>query len=190
MSSSKRIGNDGEKKVADILSRLPSSNFKLYNNVMLKTKSGTTQIDHILVTDRGIFIIETKAIKGMIFGDAHSKYWTQCLYGKGKSIMKHSFYNPYWQNRGHIKNLIYHLKTTWVCGVVCFTSDNVDLSHVDCSCITKLNCLYNVICRIYQNSPPADYNLYEMCKRLESVNIQSTYYDRKHVDYVKSLSER
>lgn len=79
MSSSKRVGNDGEKKVADILSRLPSSNFKLYNNVMLKTKSGTTQIDHILVTDRGIFIVETKAIKGMIFGDARSKYWTQCL---------------------------------------------------------------------------------------------------------------
>lgn len=190
MNNSKKIGNDGERQVASVLSCLPSSNFKLYNNVMFKTRRGTTQIDHILVSDKCIFVIETKAHKGMIFGDANSKYWTQCLYGKGRVINKYKFYSPYWQNKSHLKNVIYHLKTGWVCGIVCFTSDSVDLSHVNCESVTKIEYLYNLVCNIYNRLSFADYNFYEVCQRLEKENIQSAYYDRKHVNYVKSLSNK
>ena len=92
MKSAKKIGNDGEKKVETALSTLPKDNFRLFNNVLIKTKGGTTQIDHLLVSTRGVFVIETKAHKGKIFGNATSKYWTQCLFGKGKVVNKYSFY--------------------------------------------------------------------------------------------------
>lgn len=188
MSKSKKIGNKGEMKVASVLSCLPSSNFRLYNNVMLKTGRGTTQIDHLLISDRGIFVIETKAHKGVVFGNANLKYWTQCLYGKGGVIRKYKYYSPYWQNRSHLKSVMQHLRTNWVCGIICFTSDNVNLSSVNCESVTKIENLYNLICSIYNGLSFADYNFYDMCQRLERENIQSAYYDRKHVSYVKSLS--
>ena len=43
MNNSKKIGNEGERQVANVLSCLPVSNFKLYNNVMFKTKRGTRE---------------------------------------------------------------------------------------------------------------------------------------------------
>jgi hypothetical protein len=51
--------NLGEAMVANELSRL-SRPHVLLNNVTLPTERGTTQIDHILVTENGLFIIETK----------------------------------------------------------------------------------------------------------------------------------
>lgn len=190
MESAKKIGNDGEKKVASALSTLLRSSFRLFNNVLIRTKSGTTQIDHLLVSSRGIFVIETKAHKGKIYGNANSKYWTQCLYGKGGVINKYSFYSPYWQNRGHLKNIISSLNTSCICGIVCFTSEDVDLSGVSCESVIPVSLLYQVVCNIFMDASIADYDFNEMCKRIESLNIQSTYQDRKHVKYVKSLSKR
>jgi hypothetical protein len=50
----------GEKAVADILAKLPNDQYKIINNLMIKTENGSTQIDHIVVSDYGIFVIETK----------------------------------------------------------------------------------------------------------------------------------
>lgn len=37
------------------------------NNITLVTGNGTTQIDHVVVSKYGIFVIETKNIDGWIF---------------------------------------------------------------------------------------------------------------------------
>ena len=71
-----------------------------------------------------------------------------------------------------------------------FNSENVNLSSVVCESVTSISCLYKVIYNIFVNSPIADYNFNEMCKRIESLNIQNSYQDRKHVKYVESLSKR
>lgn len=39
------------------------------NNITIPTANGTTQIDHVVVSRHGIFVIETKNMKGWIFGD-------------------------------------------------------------------------------------------------------------------------
>lgn len=67
--------------------------------------SGTTQIDHIIVSIYGIFIIETKNFKGWIFGKEHDATWTQKF--PNKSI---PFQNPLNQNYGHIKTISKLLK--------------------------------------------------------------------------------
>jgi restriction system protein len=90
----------GEFQVNLILKRLPQSEYKLIKNVTLPTESGTTQIDHIVVSKFGVFIVETKNMKGWIFGSANQKQWTQ-------RIFKYSskFQNPIHQNYKHLKAL-------------------------------------------------------------------------------------
>jgi restriction system protein len=70
------------------------------NNITLQTEHGTTQVDHIVVSKYGIFVIEAKNIDGWIFGDAKSAQWTQSLFGK-----KFRFQNPLHQNYRHTKAL-------------------------------------------------------------------------------------
>ena len=70
------------------------------NNITLQTSNGTTQIDHIIVSKFGIFVIEAKNMDGWIFGDEKSAQWTQSLFGK-----KYRFQNPLHQNYRHTKAL-------------------------------------------------------------------------------------
>jgi restriction system protein len=74
--------------------------YTVFNNVTLLTEDGTTQIDHIIVSRYGIFVIETKNMKGWIFGNAHQDMWTQQLYRH-----KNQFQNPLRQNYKHTQTL-------------------------------------------------------------------------------------
>ena len=97
-------GEIGEDVVAGILQRLPTDDYIILNNITIKNQSGTSQIDHLVISYFGIFVIETKCYKGWIFGGEESEKWTQAFYTES-----HRFYNPIQQNRGHIKALKYNL---------------------------------------------------------------------------------
>ena len=90
----------GEKRVSHILAKLPKERYEVFNDVMLKTEHGTTQIDHIVVSRYGVFVIETKTMTGWIYGSENDKYWTQNIYGN-----KYQLYNPVFQNNGHVRAL-------------------------------------------------------------------------------------
>jgi hypothetical protein len=90
-------GKVGERKVALILSLLNSEAYKVLNNVVLDVDGNTSQIDHIVISDYGLFVIETKNYGGWIFGAENSDYWTQVFFRR-----KERFYNPIRQNRSHI----------------------------------------------------------------------------------------
>ncbi|WP_404331667.1 NERD domain-containing protein [Mesobacillus maritimus] len=94
-------GIAGEKQVARILNTLDTNEYILMNDLYLPKEDGkTTQIDHVLIGPQGIFVIETKNYKGWITGSEHKETWTQTNYKR-----KDKFYNPIWQNSGHIKAL-------------------------------------------------------------------------------------
>jgi hypothetical protein len=102
-NSPKFIGRAGERFVNKKLDKLDFKYYKTLNNVLLPSagnKIGTTQVDQIVVSNFGVFCIETKAYSGWIFGRADDKYWTQVIYHK-----KSRFYNPLWQNFGHVKTV-------------------------------------------------------------------------------------
>lgn len=81
---------------------LDAETYTVIHNVMLPIENNaTTQIDHIVVSKFGVFVIETKTYKGWIFGDERSEQWTQSLPG-GK---KFRFQNPLRQNYRHTKTL-------------------------------------------------------------------------------------
>ena len=74
-------GAMGEKRVAHILKKLPEDRYKVINNLLIQNNGYTTQIDHIVVSVYGIFVIETKTYQGWIYGGENSDYWTQNIYG-------------------------------------------------------------------------------------------------------------
>jgi hypothetical protein len=81
--------------------KLPKDKYHLIDNVTLSTEdSKTTQIDHIIVSEYGIFVVETKNYKGWIFGDEKQKFWTQKIYNK-----TNKFQNPLHQNYKHLKTI-------------------------------------------------------------------------------------
>ena len=91
--------NRGEDLVSsEIQAKLSSPDFHLLNHITLKLKDGTTQVDHILVSRFGVFVIETKDYKGWIFANAKHATWTQVLYR-----WKFKFQNPIFQNMRHVR---------------------------------------------------------------------------------------
>ena len=56
---SKIIGFFGELWTKKDLKKLPKE-YKILNNIMIKVNNSTHQIDHIVVSKYGIFVIETK----------------------------------------------------------------------------------------------------------------------------------
>ena len=95
----------GEKTTAvGMRLRLDAETYRQIDNVIVPSRNGTTQIDHVLVSVFGIFVIETKNMKGWIFGSAENDTWTQVLVGK-----KYPFQNPLKQNYRHTRCLAEYL---------------------------------------------------------------------------------
>jgi len=108
-------GEEGEYYVARHLRRLDSSKYFVINDLLLRKKNGrTTQIDHVVVSPYGVFVIETKNISGHIYGSEYSKTWTRHWHGfaRGGRYMSNelTFDNPILQNGAHVKALYDELR--------------------------------------------------------------------------------
>ena len=109
-----------------LLSRVAQANFgppdyHLMNHVTLRLKDGTTQVDHILVSRFGVFVIETKDYKGWIFANAKQANWTQVLFK-----WKFKFQNPIFQNIRHVRavqDLLDFLPPGAIKSIVVFTGE-------------------------------------------------------------------
>ncbi|GHD30042.1 nuclease-related domain-containing protein [Parahalioglobus pacificus] len=92
-------GKVGEWAVANSFTKyLNSDEYTVLHDITLPTEKGTTQIDHIVLSQFGIFVIETKNYSGWIFGNTANRTWTQTFHRT-----KFKFQNPLWQNAKHVK---------------------------------------------------------------------------------------
>lgn len=80
-------------------------NFIVLKNIYVPIKGKTTEIDLLMIHEKGIFVFESKNYSGWIFGDAEQFNWTQAL----RNGQKNRFYNPIRQNQTHIKALAIYL---------------------------------------------------------------------------------
>lgn len=114
------LQNRSEALVSETLLReLPKESWHLLNNITLEVEGGTTQIDHILVSRFGVFVIETKDYDGWVFGSKKSKRWMQVTRSG-----KYPFQNPIHQNYKHLKTvqaLLDFLPQEQVIGFIVFT---------------------------------------------------------------------
>ncbi|MGR6502214.1 nuclease-related domain-containing protein [Shewanella sp. Koi 1] len=98
-----RLGQQGEKRVAKLLKQgLKDEDYRLYRNLILpmdEINEGTpalTEVDLVLLTHFGVFVLEVKNYSGWIFGGEKQSQWTQKIYTK-----QTSFKNPLHQNYKH-----------------------------------------------------------------------------------------
>lgn len=114
--------NRGEALLSHVLqTNLGFPDYHLMNHVTLQLNDGTTQVDHILVSRFGVFVIETKDYNGWIFGDAKQAKWTQVLFK-----FKSRFQNPIFQNSRHVRavqELLDFLPPDAIKSVVVFTGE-------------------------------------------------------------------
>lgn len=97
-------GKYSERLVYQKMLRLPDE-YTIFNDLLFENNGYSTQIDHLVVSPYGVFVIETKGYKGWIMGGEYSEKWTQNIYGR-----KFEFYNPVKQNDGHVRFLRHLLK--------------------------------------------------------------------------------
>lgn len=173
----KKRGKLGEKIISKNLSHLKG---KLLNNYMILDKyKKSHQIDHVLISKHGVFIVETKNYSGSIYGNEDDKYWTQVL---GNGNIKNQLYNPLKQNKIHyyqIKNLIID-KNIPIFSCVVFV--DCDLKNVNANNVFNIEGLINFI----NKQPKILTNLqvkkiYRLLKSKKAKEIS----ERKHLSTIK-----
>lgn len=157
------------------------------NNIMLHTGSRTTQIDHIVVSNYGIFVIETKNYKGWIIGNEFDDYWTQIIFKR-----KEKLYNPIKQNFGHIqalKSVLNEFSDINYISVVAFTT------KADLKVTANTDVVYTVnllrIIRKYNNETISDSVKEQIYNKLLSLNIDNKENRKEHIHAIRNnLAEK
>ena len=98
-----RRGDWTESRVAKELAKLPKDEYIVLNDLMLPTSYGTTQIDHVVLSRYGVYVIETKNYTGSLVGNEKSEHWEQNING-----FMYKTGNALRQNKAHIAAVRYH----------------------------------------------------------------------------------
>jgi len=179
-------GQRGERFIAGKLSQLDANYYKVLNDLLIPSRgnSATTQIDHIVVSNYGIFCIETKDYDGWIFGDAKQEYWTQVIYRHKERIR-----NPMWQNYGHVKaiqDLIQSVSPNIpIIPFVAFPSTD-KLKVTDTDCVGSGKDLINRI-DSFRQVVITDIERDKIVSILENANIKDEEVRKQHIRNIRSL---
>ncbi len=178
---SKIKGYIGEKLVSKKLKKLNKRKYKVINDVLLKTQKGSTQIDHIVISKYGIFVIETKNYKGIIKGNEYDDNWSQILINKSETLR-----NPIKQNNGHIKalkDLIPEFRYKNIKSIVLFTKR----AKLKVNCETSVTYFnkVNKIIKKYRNEEFTKEDVERIYNKINELNINSFKERKTHVKNVK-----
>ncbi|WP_253199432.1 NERD domain-containing protein [Clostridium tagluense] len=180
-------GFTGEKSVAFILSGLDKTKYKLINNIMLQIENKTTQIDHVIVSNYGIFVIETKNYKGWIIGNEFDENWKQVIYKR-----KEKLHNPIKQNYGHIqalKEILKEYQDINYISIVTFTT------KAELKVTAKTDVVYTIklpkTIKKYNVENISDLVKEEIYTKLLSLNVDSKETRKTHVKAIhNTLAEK
>lgn len=145
-SEAESRGKRGEEIVASILMQLPYE-YYLWNDIIIQRDGYSVQIDHLVISEYGIFVIETKNYTGWILGGENSEYWTKSMFG-----YRYKFNNPIKQNHSHVKALskLFKVPESFFIPIVVF------LSGAELKCRTKSTVTYEyyLLNEIYKHKTP------------------------------------
>lgn len=135
-------GAKGEKLVSKTLGNFPDD-WYIFNDVVIRD----TQIDHILICPKGVYVIETKHYRGTISGDAEDTDWWQLI--SSRQIQR---YNPVRQTLHHAVALANYIRDAgyskvWVEPLIVFSHPEVKLKvvspKVPVICLSRLSDFLN-----------------------------------------------
>lgn len=177
-------GKYGEKCVADILKRLPAEEYKVFNDIYIQYNNMSVQIDHLVISKYGVFVIETKNYSGTIYGFEDSDKWIQYLANE-----KYSFKNPIKQNKFHtltVKNTL-HIAESTVIPIVVFTPKS-ELKCQTSSIVVHSHQLLEIINSI-KDIRFRDESIDVLKNNLNSSIIAHENIEEKHVEDINKRKE-
>lgn len=177
----KIVGFFGEFWVKGELKKL-NKEYKIINDVMIRTLDGRThQIDHLVISKYGIFVIETKQYNGYLIGNDYDKKWKFKTYRKTYYIN-----NPVHQNYGHIQALkeVLNIEEEKLIPIVCISS-NAKL-RINSNVVVRITKLLNKI-KSYNNQ--MIYNEEEIYNQINNLNILDKKERRKHIKNAKQIKK-
>ena len=182
----KWVGKRGEKLTERELKlvQLFGRKGKVLRNVYLPKDNGeTSEVDVIFITQKGIFVFESKNYSGWIFGDEKSQKWTVMLPNK----QKNSFYNPIKQNRTHLKWMERFVGSDVPLFSIIVFSERCELKKVSVESqdikVIKRDRTYATVRDIWDNNPDAlsDERIEELYSKLEGLTNVDAAVKEAHI---------
>ena len=158
----------------------------LINDVTIPTATGTTQIDHVLVCERGIFVIETKNYSGWIFGDEKQKTWVQRFHKES-----FRFQNPLHQNYKHVMTLadLLNIDSANLHSLIVFTGSAVFKTSMP-SNVVSLSKMVKYI-KSYPLAKIASTHVDHIAQKINESRLDRSYKtNREHVKHVKEIVDQ
>ncbi len=161
---------------------------KVLRNVYLPKDNGeTSELDVVFLTQKGIFIFESKNYSGWIFGDEKSKNWTAMLPNK----VKNQFYNPILQNRSHLKWMKEYVGDEIPLFSIIVFSERCELKKITLSSedikVIKRDRTYAAVRDIWDKSPDvvSEDKVEELYNRLKELTNVSADIKDKHIKNIE-----
>ncbi len=165
---------------------LDQSQYHLIKNVTLPTEDGTTQVDHVIVSEFGVFVLETKSMKGWIFGTENQGQWTQKIFKQS-----YKFQNPLRQNYKHLKTLelLLDLNMNQLHSVIVFVGSCVLKNELPSHVTMGAGCIRYIQSKTVKVLSKADVS--QCIQKIETGRlVRSFKTNRDHVRHVKDLVAR
>ena len=188
------LGRRGEKLTERELKKASARGCegRVLRNAYIPKKNGeTSEIDVLYLTEKGIFVIESKNYSGWIFGNEKDQKWTQSL----PNGQKNRFYNPIRQNRGHIKWLRSYLGGDVPMFSIVVFSERCELKKItvtsDDVAVIKRPDLQKTIRQIWKSAPSCmdEQQLDELYEKLEPLTHAKRATKKAHVEDIRGQQE-
>ncbi|HAO25922.1 MULTISPECIES: NERD domain-containing protein [unclassified Methylophaga] len=163
--------------------KLDKDTYHLIKNVTLPTQDGTTQIDHIIVSVYGVFVVETKNLRGWIFGSANQKMWTQQIFKH-----KNKFQNPLHQNYKHTKTLqsLLNLEENQIHSLVVFIGDSTFKTDMPENITYGMGYIRYILSKTDKVLNPRQ--VLDITQAIEAGRLERSFkINREHVRHVQSI---
>lgn len=162
--------------------RLPLETYRPIHNVTLQTPDGTTQIDHIFVSRFGVFVVETKHMKGWIFGQENKAQWTQSIFGNS-----FKFQNPLRQNYKHVKALeaALDIPAYAIHSVIVFSGASTFMTPLPANVVRGVS--YIGYIKSFQQQVLSDAQVIEILARIQVSRLPQSFATRRlHINNLRS----
>ena len=173
------IGFFGELWVKKELKKL-NDEYKIINDVMIRTNDGRThQIDHLVISKYGIFVIETKQYNAKLIGNDYDKKWIYKSYGIKKDIN-----NPVHQNYGHMQALkeVLNIEKEKLISIVCISSRAI--LRIKSNVVVGID---KLLSKIKSYDSEIIHNVDEIYNQINSLNILDKKERKNHIQTVESI---
>lgn len=163
--------------------KLDKEVYHLIKNVTLPTEDGTTQIDHIIVSVYGVFVVETKNLRGWIFGSDKQKMWTQQIYKH-----KNKFQNPLHQNYKHCKTLqsLLSLEDNQIHSVIVFIGESTFKTEIPDNVTCGMDYIRYILSKTDEVLNPLQ--VMDITRAIEAGRLTPSFKtNRQHVRHVQRI---